>query len=195
LFLEYTAIIAGLGDNTSLSLFTSEVEDPSKYNTTSAPYRDDVFNNRIVRANLTNDPTPYFAIAPGFIEKYGKFQNTIIIMMGCDSLKYNVMAEAFRQEGAKVCIGWNGLVRPPYTDHATICLLQHLTQGNTVEEAVDKTMDEVGPDQEFESELKYYPENDEAGSYIIQFTLGISGMETLRTNTVLVKEETRLNWL
>jgi len=198
----HSAIIYGLGDNKSLGLFTSELEDESKSNTT---YYDDVSANRIVRAYFPDDPTThYFAIAPGFVEKYGNFQNTIIIMMGCDGLKYNPMAEAFIKRGAKVCIGWNGLVSTPHTDNATTRLLQYLVQRNTIREAVNETMKEVGPEksyvssQGYESELEYYPKNDDVGNYIIQFSLSISGMETLRTNTVLAKEEkkgTRLNWL
>jgi len=185
-FRVHSAIILGLGNNESLGFFTSQLENESWYELTS-PYYNDFANSRIVRGYFQEDPaTYYFAVAPGFIKKYGNFQNTIIIIMGCDGLKYNIMAEAFIGTKAKVCIGWNGLVGAPHTDHATTRLLQHLTQGNTVEEAVDKTMDEVGPDQEYESVLTYYPKN--AGGYIIQLTLGISGMETLRTNTVLVKK-------
>ena len=185
-FRVHSAIIFGLGDNKSLGFFTSQLENESWYDLNS-PYHDDFENSRIVRGYFPDDPTThYFAIAPGFIRKYGNFQNTIIIIMGCDGLKYNVMAEAFIRTRAKVCIGWNGLVGAPHTDHATTRLLQHLTQGNTVKEAVDKTMDEVGPDQEYESVLKCYPEK--SGSYTIKFILGISGMETLRTNTVLAKK-------
>jgi len=154
-FRVHSAII---GTSTDLGLFTSELEDESKYNTPSAPYYDDVVNKRIVRAYFPDDPTQYFAIAPGFIEKYGNFQNTTIIMMGCDGIKYDAMAEAFRRKGAKICIGWDGLVSAPHTDRGTTCLLQHLAQGNTVAWAVEKTMEEVGPDPEYESRLKHYPQ-------------------------------------
>jgi len=192
-FRVHSAIIFGLGDNTSLCFFTSELENESYYDSNS-PYFDDFAYRRIVRGYFSEDPTTYyFAVAAGFIKRYGDFQNTIIIIMGCDGLKYSVMAEAFKINGAKVCIGWTGLVSAPHTDRATQRLLQHLTERNSVEEAVDKTMDELDPDQEYDSLLTYYPEN--AGSYIIQFTLGISDMETLRTNTVLAKEESRLNWI
>jgi len=192
IFRVHSAIILGLGNNESLGFFTSQLENESWYEPTSRYYNDFV-NSRIVRGLFPEDPTTYyFAIAPGFIKKYGNFQNTIIIIMGCDGLKYNVMAEAFIKTRAKVCIGWNGLVGASHTDHATTRLLQQLTQGNTVKEAVNKAMNEVGPDQEYESVLKYYPE--ESGSCTIQFILGISGMETSGTNIVLAKEETRLNW-
>jgi len=192
-----------IGDTEDLGLFTSELLDESKYNNLGAPYYDDVVNNRIVKAYFPEDPaTEYFAVAPGFIEKYGSFQNTTIIIMGCDGLKYDLMAEAFRRKGAKVCIGWNGLVSTLHTDQATTRLLQHLAQGNTIDEAVEKTMDEVGPEtmyfqnQGYCSILKYYLTA--AGNHTIQIILSISGVDTVKANTVLMKEEkkgTRLNWL
>ena len=185
-----------VGDSTNLGLFTWEVEDENKYNTPSAPYYDDVLNKRIVRAYLPDDSTPYFAIAPGFVQKYGDLQDATVIMMGCDGLKHATMAEAFVEKGAKVCIGWDGLVSTSHTDRATTRLLQHLAQGNTLGQAVEKTMDEVGPeemyvqDQGYESILKYYPRA--AGSYTIQSTIyGAFGTISTRANTVLAKEQKR----
>jgi hypothetical protein len=166
-FRVHSAIIEELD---SLSLFTSEHYDPD--NIPSA-YYEDIRKNRIVQAYFTEgDPINYFAISPGFVEEYGNFQNAVIIIMGCDGLKNNKMAEAFRREGAGVCIGWDGLVSTPHTDHATVCLLQNLAQGNTVEAAVEKTMREIGPDetyllnQGYSSKLKHYPSA--AGNYTIQ---------------------------
>jgi hypothetical protein len=193
-----------IDNGTELGLFTSELFNKSKYNTSSAPYYEDVLKKRLVEAYFTEQEHEqginYFAIAPGFIETYATFHNTVInntviIMMGCDGLKYNTTAEAFINRGAKVCIGWDGPVSTTHTDNATTCLLQHLAQGNTVEEAVNKTMNEVGPDA-YNNSLKYYPQT--AGSYTIQYTLGISSMDTMKANTILVKEEkkgTKSNWL
>ena len=192
---------AMIGDTEDLGLFTSELLDESKYNNQGAPYYDDVVNNRIVKAYFPEDPaTEYFAVAPKFIEKYGSFQNTTIIIMGCDGLKYDSMAEAFRRKGAKVCIGWSGLVSTRHTDQATTRLLQHLTQGNTIDEAVEKTMEEVGPepmysqDQGYYSILKYYLTA--AGNQTIQIKHSISSVNTVKVNTVLMNEEkkgTRIN--
>jgi len=191
IFRVHSAMIEGLD---SLCLFTSELEDESKYNTTSAPYYDDVANNRTVRAYFPEDPnTHYFAIAPGFVEEYGNFQNSTIIIMGCDGLKNNKMAEAFSEKGAKVCIGWNGLVSTPHTDHATTVLLQHLAQGDTIEKAVNKTMDEVGPEklffksQGYNSSLEYYPPA--VGSYPIRYTLDLFNLDCVKANVILAKEE------
>jgi len=177
-----------IGNGTELGLFTSEPFNESKYNSPSAPYYNDVLNKRIVRAYFSEqDPIHYFAIAPGFVEEYGNFTDSVIIMMGCDGLKYNRTAEAFIGKGAEVCIGWDGLVSTSRTDHATTCLLQHLAQGKTIGGAVNETMNEVGPDQGYNSTLKYYPAA--AGSYTIQHTLGISNLDTVKANVILVKEE------
>lgn len=185
---------AMIGDTEDLGLFTSELLNESKYDNPGAPYYDDVVNNRIVKAYFPEDPdTEYFAVAPKFIEKYGSFQNATIIIMGCDGLKYNSTAEAFRIKGAKVCIGWDGLVSTRHTDQATTCLLQHLTQGNTVDEAVEKTMEEVGPelmyleDQGYPSILEYYLTA--AGNQTIQIKFSVSSVDTVKANTVLMKKE------
>jgi hypothetical protein len=193
---------AMIGDTEDLGLFTSERLDESKYNTPWAPYYDDVVNNRTVKAYFPDDPsTDYFAIAPKFIHKYGNFRNTTIIIMGCDGLKCESMAEAFRMKGAKVCIGWNGLVSTPHTDQATTRLLEHLIQGNTIAEAVEKTMEEVGPepmysqDQGYYSILKYYLTA--AGNQTIQIMPSLSSVDAVKANTVLMNKEkkgTRLNW-
>lgn len=195
-FRVHSAIIYGLGDNRSLGLFTSQREDESKYNTTSAPYYDDVANKRIVRAYFPDDPTTkYFAIAPAFVDKYGNFSNAVVLLMGCDGLKYNRMVDAFKRKGAKVCVGWDGLVSSPHTDHAIAYLLQRLAQRNTVEEAVEKTVNEVGPEemyfesQGYNSTLKYYPST--AGNYVVRCVLGISSIDTLKVNAILTEQEKR----
>jgi hypothetical protein len=57
------------------------------------------------------------------------------------------MAEAFTLKGAKVYIGWKGSVSATHTDTATISLLQHLiTEKQTIKQAVENTMKEVGTD-------------------------------------------------
>lgn len=191
-----------IGPTMSLGLFTSEDFD---YNKATTTYYWDVYHRRLVEAYFTEEERQrgesYFAIAPEFIEEYGNFRDTTIIMMGCDGLKYNKTAEAFIKKGAKVCIGWDGLVSTPHTDGATTCLLQRLARGNTVNRAVENTMNEVGAektyfqDQGYNSTLKYYPED--VGSYTIQLILDISSTDTVEANTVMMKEEkkgTTLNW-
>jgi len=106
------------------------------------------------------EPLYYFGIGPKFVttSMNGKFQNTIIVTMGCEGLTNTKMAEAFIEKGAKTYIGWNGSVSASHTDQATIYLLTHLlTEKETIEQAVENTMREVGPDPAYNSILLYYP--------------------------------------
>jgi hypothetical protein len=102
----------------------------------------------------------YFGITPFFIRDCmnGKFNDTVIIAMGCDGLKYTSMADAFVQKGAKVFIGWDGPVFAHHTDIATTHLLQCLlTKRLTIAEAITDTRKEVGPDPSSESKLTFTP--------------------------------------
>jgi len=96
----------------------------------------------------------------------GKFQNTVIIMMGCDGLKNPDMAKAFIEKGAKVYISWDDSILGTRNDPAIKCLLQHLiTEKQTVKKAVAETMKEFKPSPIDSSVLRYYPF--EAGELII----------------------------
>jgi len=160
-----------------LGLFTSELYSEEA----ARKYRDDVLNNRLVIAFFTLEGKEYFGIVPEFIEKSmeGRFDDTIIIMMGCEGLGYiNArthtqvayidMAEAFVKKGAKVYISWDGPVSMDHTDQATVHLLQSLIpKKRTIREAVEQTNYDVGPDPIYNSTLKYHPNTAEIGNYTI----------------------------
>jgi len=111
----------------------------------------------------------YFSIPPKFVASSmeGKFNNTVIIMMGCEGLSNTIMAEAFIEKDARAYTGWDGPVSADHTDEATIFLLQQLvTQKRTISEAMEEVMKEIGHDPEFNSnDLLYYPVD--AGDYTI----------------------------
>ena len=139
-----------------LDFFTSEPYSESKY-------VGDQLKDRVRACAFApyeeGDPV-YFGITAKFVRSSMKdeFNNTMVIMMGCDGLKYDDMAEAFVEEGAQVYIGWSGLVSAPHTDQTTLDLLQRfLIQEQTVEQAVTGTMNELGADPQYESTLSYYP--------------------------------------
>ncbi|MFQ5999301.1 MAG: hypothetical protein ACE5J6_00850 [Candidatus Bathyarchaeia archaeon] len=134
-------------------------------------YRDDVMYNRLVQAFFQNETDVYFGITHKFVEKYGEFQNTVIIMMGCNGLTYTSMAEAFVKKGAKVYISWNELVGVDHSDRATVHLLQSLLLENrTIKEAVE----EIGRDPTWNSSMGYYPSK--AGGYgILDIMGGLAG--------------------
>lgn len=135
-------------------LFTSE-----SYSTSSHVVEQ--LNDELMIASYSmSQPELCFAITPAYVESCmeGRFQNTTVVMMGCEGLSNNRMAEAFIANGAKTYISWNGSVSSSFTDEATIQLLQHLiTENQTINQAVEDTMREVGPDPTFNSQLSYYP--------------------------------------
>ena len=150
----HSAITVGSGPiQHSLGLFTCEVRSKTKY-----VYEQ--LTDQLVGAKFPNEETMYFGISPLFVTRSmkGTFQDTPIIMMGCDGLAYATMAEAFIQKGAKVYISWTGDVLASHTDQATTQLLKHLlTEKQTIEQAVTETMKKVGSDPTHKSQLTYYP--------------------------------------
>ncbi|UCE15829.1 MAG: hypothetical protein JSV12_08210 [Candidatus Bathyarchaeota archaeon] len=149
-----------------LALFTSE-----PYSNTKHVYEQ--FTGQVGRVTFYEGEEPkepsYFGIHSEFVKQSmkGKFQRTIIIMMGCNGLTYSYMAEAFIEKGARAYISWSNSVLASQTDLATTRLLQHfITENRTLKEAMRETFKEVGPDPLYKSFLLYYPL--EAGNYTIK---------------------------
>jgi len=139
-----------------LDFFTSEPYSESKY--VRDQLKDQV--RAVAFAPYEEGDPVYFGITDKFVRSKMKkdFNNTMVIMMGCDGLKYDDMAEAFVEKGAEVYIGWSGLVSASHTDQATVDLLRRfLIGGQTTEEAVTGTMNALGADPKYESMLSYYP--------------------------------------
>jgi hypothetical protein len=151
---------------TPVCLFTSEPY--------SRKYLIEQLTDQIVRASYTMPAPPYyFGIMPKFVTSSlnGRFQNSIVIMMGCEGLNNTKMAEAFIKKGAEVYISWKGAVSASHTDQATTQLLKHLiTETQTIKQAVERTMKIVGPDPAHKSQLIYYPL--EAGEQTIEDITG-----------------------
>ncbi|MEM2971656.1 MAG: hypothetical protein QW270_04455 [Candidatus Bathyarchaeia archaeon] len=144
------------GTEGPLALYTSEPYDKTKY---SYEQLTDQLGIAAYSPEDLEKGIMYFEITPLFITRSmkGTFDNTIIIMMGCEGLKNTSMAEAFIQKGAKACIGWDKGVAASRTDTATTRLLHYLTiEKQTIRQAVENTMKEVGPDSD-NSFLLYYP--------------------------------------
>jgi len=160
------------GEKPPLCLFTSERYSETKYSW-------EQLTDRLTGVAYSEEEAKmgiaYFGVTPKFVQQdmKGNFQNATIIMMGCNGLTellypYPVplpMPQAFIEKGAKVYIGWDLAISAGHTDKATVQLLTYLTQNQTIEQAVENTMDEVGPDPISESVLLYYPT--EAQNHII----------------------------
>ena len=147
-------------DNKTVDLFTSEEYDPNKYGDmrgkgllTKGEY---LFGQESGRF--------YFAITPKFIENYGYFPKSVIIAMGCWSLKPECeeMAQAFINRGAKAYVGWTEIVLHEDTDHETVRLLEMLLKKNrTLAYAIDKTDYYIyhGDGETIITRMKFYPQS------------------------------------
>jgi len=149
---------------TSVCLFSSELVSSSKYVS-------EQFTCALVGVYFLprheGDPE-YFGVSNVFVKDNmnGKFNNTLIIMMGCEGLTNTLMANAFLAKGARACIGWNGPVLQAETDATTTTLLNHLfVNRQTIDSALEQTFSEMGPDPQYNTIMIYYPP--EAGNQII----------------------------
>jgi len=134
-------------------LFTSELYDKNEY-------VKEQLANRIGRARVLHDENSplYFAIVAGFVryEMVGHFDDTLIIIGGCQSLGTPDLAQAFIEQGASAVVGWNDWVDLSHNDQTLLHLLRGLTTEKlTLEQAVRKTMNEIGPDPAYDSTLTY----------------------------------------
>jgi hypothetical protein len=110
----------------------------------------------IVNSTLPQTGENYFGISSEFAKSNmeGRFENTVIIAMGCNSYKTESMAKALvNDRGAKLYIGWNSAVFPLHTDVQTIRLLELLFKNKTVADAVDA----IERDPISQGRLRYYP--------------------------------------
>ncbi|MBD3204842.1 hypothetical protein GF319_00690 [Candidatus Bathyarchaeota archaeon] len=108
-----------------------------------------------------NEEDQFFAIPPVFFENLENFHNSTIILDSCYGFWSGaplVMAETLRQKGVRTFIGWDGEVQAHHTDAAVINLLKKIMlEGNTINESIEKTMNEIGKDPYYKTRLLYYP--------------------------------------
>lgn len=136
-----------------IGLFTSEI------------YREDRWVMEQLRGRLAygdtlpdDSGTLYFAIVPAFIEKemHGQFDDSLLIIGGCESLASPRLAQAFLDRGASAVIGWDDTVNLAHNDRAILRLLLAIVgEEMPIAKAVQRTMIEVGPDPTYDSHLTY----------------------------------------
>jgi hypothetical protein len=146
------------------SFFTSE-----SYSASSHVWEQ--LNDQVWEVSYDGNPPFYFGVPPSFVKSCmnGRFDETVIVAMGCTTLQLNDMANAFIEKGAKAYVGWTGTVSANHTDTATTHLLQHLLlEKHPINQAITQTVDEVGPEplSKVGSTLSFLPE--ESWNYTIQ---------------------------
>lgn len=146
-------------DNSTVDLFTSE-----KY--ASGKYQWEKDHGLIVIGNYSDRPEEYyFAITSLFINNLvGRFPKSIIIAMGCWSLKPGCeqMAKVFLDKGAIVYVGWNETVLPEDTDYETAIFLEKfLSENKTLAGALAFTHSHIYYDPSIKktvtSRMDFYP--------------------------------------
>jgi hypothetical protein len=143
----------GEEDVTSVSLFTGQAYSEEMY-------REEQLEGRVGFAQYTEDSPRLFGITAEFVRESmkGNFDDTVVLMMGCQGFINAQGATAFEDRGAAAFIGWDGLVSAQHTDEATALLLRHLVEeGAEPSEAIAQTMASVGPDPDYGSRLVARP--------------------------------------
>lgn len=121
---------------------------------------------RVVTARVDNEQ-PLFGVNADFVRGslHGQFKDTTIIMMGCSSLEKDDLAQAFIEKGAAAYCGWNTEVMLNYDEDVTLKLLAGILELDSLEVAVNITMQGKGPDPQTGAALKYFPES--AGNHTL----------------------------
>ena len=102
----------------------------------------------------------YYGIPSSFVRESmeGEFDGATVVLMGCDVLRAQNMAEAFVDRGAGAVVGWDAPVSASHTDLGTLSMLRYLLVDELpVQEAAAAAMAEVGPDPYFDSVFLSYP--------------------------------------
>jgi hypothetical protein len=136
-----------------VGLFTTESYSKVKYPT-------EQLSDLVHSAQAFNDSEMVFAVTPKFIREKSimDYGGAVVILMGCFGIHSQDLPQAFIDRGVSVVVGWTWLVNLDHTDKATLILLRMmLLEKMDINNAVDTTMREVGPDPSNGSVLKYYP--------------------------------------
>ncbi len=144
------------GKTDDVILFTGEPYD-------IAGYDSDQRAGRLGWARYQEGASPLFGILPEFIEDgmRGNFDDTLIVMMGCDGLRSQRMAQAFLDKGARAFVSWSRPVSAAHTDNTTERLLENLLLGGlTTARAVSQTSAEMGSDPLYGAELRFLRDSD-----------------------------------
>jgi hypothetical protein len=133
-------------------LFTAE-------NYTTTRYVKDQLTDKVSNAMMYEKYPLVFAVNSAFMKSAsGRFDNTVVLLLGCESYYYDDMPEAFIEKGASAYVGWSTVVSLDHVDKAALDLLGNLCTANqTLAEGINRTMAGLGQDPSFGAYLKFYP--------------------------------------
>jgi hypothetical protein len=135
-----------------IALVSSEPFDPGKHVSEQQA-------GLVVQAKLGSTNTTYFGITPTFVREAmkGTFPNTVVVLTGCAGLADSEMAQAFVARGAEVYISWDQIVLANQSDGGAILLIQSMTTGHSVDDAVTSATENAPSSPLYSSQLRYYP--------------------------------------
>jgi hypothetical protein len=88
----------------------------------------------------------YFVVGSKMVDELmvGKFNNSTIVLAGCETMEKSRLADSFLKKGASNVIGWNGLVDSRNNDGIIMEVLKEtLVNGVEINQAVDLVMEQV----------------------------------------------------
>jgi len=129
-------------------LFTGELFDNTKYVM-------DQLSGEVHLARRPGEARLLFAIGSDFVEHYmtKNFEGALIILMGCDSLGNEGLAQTFVDKGAIGVVGWSGPVNLSYTDQVVLTFLQNYLNGMDLN---DSTKNNIKDNEHNTSTFKVY---------------------------------------
>ncbi len=140
-----------------VSLFTSERFNPNRYT-------EEGRRRLLTGVGYTQEDVEegdlFYGIPPAFVESKmrGDFGGATVVLMVCDVLRAEAMAQAFVERGAGAVVGWDKSVTAPHTDAATLSLLRHfLSEDLPVQQSAEAAMADVGSDPATGAALLAYP--------------------------------------
>jgi hypothetical protein len=153
----HSGLLVSLEGDTVKVLDTTYLFTAENYSTNK--YVGDQLADRVSNAVMEDNTPLVFAINSEFIKRAnGKFNNSIILAMGCESYKYDDMPAAFIEKGAAAYVGWSDVVSLEHVDDVTLDLLNNLCSANmTLSQGIASTLERLGKDPYFGSYLKYFP--------------------------------------
>jgi len=150
----HSGLLHPIAPSKPVYLFTGELYSETKY-------QREVLNGELTPASVTPNSPVYFSIGPLFVKRdmNGTFPGTVLIISGCSALINTHLADEFLKRGVSAVISWDEFVSATWTDYAVFHLMEDfLLKGMTVKQAVDDTMNMIGPDPYFNSNLRFYPD-------------------------------------
>ena len=117
------------------------------------------YSRGVIREGITFEGERYFTLRAdllGYMSQDG-LSGSIVILMGCNGTNSeHAIDKLLHDRGVKAVIAWDGYVDLNYTDEIILKLIENVYEkGSDFEEAVNKIMDEYGPDPIYKSKLRY----------------------------------------